>query len=263
MTAPRLVGAVGIVALAILALAAGTTAAGRPTCLVSNERTGVGLRSMQDAVDAASDGDTLVIKGTCDSEDSFVLITKDLRLKGVSNPAFGTATVTASFDVLVILGEVTVVVDQLTIHAGVAEFSGGGVYTDYGTVTLNRSTVTGGRAAEGGGIYNYSGTVILNESSVTGNVATNGGGIFNVFGSITLNHSTVSGNSARDWEGGEGPNNGGGIYAYSGTITCNDSTVSGNSATDQGGGIFNVGATLINCVSGVNVTGNTPNNIYP
>lgn len=263
MTAPRRVGAVGIVALVIAAVAAGTTAAGRPTCLVSNERTGVGFRSMQDAVDAASPGDTLVIKGTCDSEDSIVLITKSLRLEGASNPAFGTATVTANFDVLVILGDVTVVVDRLTIHAGVAEFSGGGIYTDFGTVTLNRSTVTGGRAAEGGGIYNFSGTVVLNESSVTGNVATNGGGIFNVFGSITLNHSTVSGNSARDWEGGEGINNGGGIYAHSGTITCNDSTISGNSATDQGGGIYNVGATLINCVSGVNVTGNTPSNIYP
>lgn len=220
-------------------------------------------RRWADAVDAASPGDTLVIKGTCDSGESIVLITKDLRLEGASNPAFGTATVTATYEVLVIVGEVTVVVDQLTIHAGYGAFSGGGVYTDYGTVTLNRSTVTGGGAAEGGGIYNYSGTVVLNESSVTGNVATNGGGIFNVFGSITLNHSTVSGNSATDWEFGEGPNNGGGIYAHSGTITLNDSTVSGNSATDQGGGIYNVGATLINFVSGVNVTGNTPNNIYP
>ena len=70
MTAPRRVGAVGIVALVIAAVAAGTTAAGRPTCLVSNERTGVGFRSMQDAVDAASPGDTLVIKGTCDSEET-------------------------------------------------------------------------------------------------------------------------------------------------------------------------------------------------
>ncbi len=151
---------VGLSVAVVLMQAA--TAAGRPTCLVSNERTGVGLRSLQDAVDAASDGDTLVIKGTCDSEESIVLIMKSLRLEGVSNPAFGTATVTATYDVLVILGDVTVVIDRLTVHAGYGAFSGAGVYTDFGTVTLNRSTVTGGGAAEGGGIYNYSGTVVLN-----------------------------------------------------------------------------------------------------
>ena len=247
----------------VVMLMQAATAAGRPTCLVSNEGTGVGLRSLQDAVSAASPGDTLVIKGTCDSEDNTVEITKNLRLKGVSNPAFGTATITANFEVLRIFGDVKVVVDQLTIHGGYGAYAGAGIYTNFGTLTLNRSTVTGGGAAMGGGIYNYSGTVVLNESSITGNIATTGGGIFNVFGSITLNHSTISGNSARDWEFGGGPNQGGGIYASGGTITLNDSTISGNTADDQGGGIFNGSATLINCVSGVNVTGNTPDNLYP
>ena len=114
-----------------------------------------------------------------------------------------------------------------------------------------------------GRLYNFSGTVVLNESSVTATSPPIAAASSMFSPSITLNHSTVSGNSARDWEGGEGINNGGGIYAHSGTITCNDSTISGNSATDQGGGNDNVGATLINCVSGVNVTGNTPSNIYP
>jgi len=38
-------------------------AAGRPVCLVSNERTGVGYRSLAEAIATASAGDTLVVKG--------------------------------------------------------------------------------------------------------------------------------------------------------------------------------------------------------
>ena len=55
----------------VLALLAGvlvvpvTSAAGRPSCLVSNERTRFGSGSLRDAINAASPGDTLIVKGTC------------------------------------------------------------------------------------------------------------------------------------------------------------------------------------------------------
>ena len=55
-----------------------------------------------------------------------------------------------------------------------------------------------------------------------------------------------------------------------GSLTLNGVTVTGGSASGDGpagfgGGIFNFAGlgTLINCISGVNVTANSPNNIYP
>ena len=70
-------------------MAPAASAAGRPTCLVSNQRTGVGTRSLQAAVDASSPGDTLIVKGTCVGGTT---IPKSLTIRGQSNPAFGPAT---------------------------------------------------------------------------------------------------------------------------------------------------------------------------
>ena len=52
------------IALLVAAISApGIGASGRPECLVSNPRTDVGARSLQDAQDLAIAGDTLIIKG--------------------------------------------------------------------------------------------------------------------------------------------------------------------------------------------------------
>jgi predicted outer membrane repeat protein len=63
---------------------------GQPPCLVSNERTGIGARSLQAALDAAAEGDTLIVKGTCGGGADIV---RDVTLQGVSNKQFGVATV--------------------------------------------------------------------------------------------------------------------------------------------------------------------------
>ena len=63
------------------------------------------------------------------------------------------------------------------------------------------------------------------------------------------------------------PENGGGIYDFDGTFTLlGSSTVTANSAGLNGGGIFLqqvFDGTLINCISGVNVTANSTNDIFP
>ena len=89
-------------------------------------------------------------------------------------------------------------------------------------LTLNRTTVTGNRAAsDGGGIYNY-GTLTLNNSRLTGNVSGGGGGGLFSEGQATLNYSTVTGNTAAF---------GGGILSVN-TLTLNHTTVSGNVPDD-------------------------------
>jgi hypothetical protein len=124
---------------------------------------------------------------------------------------------------------------------------GGGIL-NFGTVTVNNSTVSGNSAVSdnpvpesnddgfGGGIYN-SNILILNNSTVSGNSAAEGGGIFNT-GTLNVTGSTFSSNTA--------DNQGGGIFnSDSGTVTVTNSLVSSNTCRlSLGGGISNNAGTL-------------------
>ncbi|MEW5939551.1 MAG: right-handed parallel beta-helix repeat-containing protein, partial [Chloroflexota bacterium] len=116
---------------------------------------------------------------------------------------------------------------------------GGGIWADFGTVNLTRSTVSGNRAtaSSGGGLLAFSNnTVTIVNSAFSQNTANNaGGGIqFGPSGNTaTITNSTFSGNSAVF--------NGGGIDNR-GALTVTNSTFSGNSAGADGGGIDNRGA---------------------
>jgi hypothetical protein len=81
------------------------------------------------------------------------------------------------------------------IRGNTVATGGGGLY-NFGTLTLNRVTLSGNQASSGGGIGN-SENLFLNNVTVSGNTAQNGGGI-TVFSSaeVTFNHCTVAGNTA-------------------------------------------------------------------
>jgi uncharacterized repeat protein (TIGR01451 family) len=114
---------------------------------------------------------------------------------------------------------------------------GGGIYNDSsGILTLNRCEVIGNKAYSGGGIYNNGGSVSLNNSAVSGNRLTSGssGGGIKSSGTLILNNSTVSGN-----RGGSG----GGVY---GNATLNNSTITNNIGSNGGG--FNGSATMQNSI---------------
>jgi predicted outer membrane repeat protein len=139
-----------------------------------------------------------------------------------------------------------------------AEFAGG-IFVLDGPATLDHTTVSDNNASINGGgigIFSNSGTVtLLNGSTVNDNTAQdNGGGIFTLAGTLTIENSTVGDNTA----GG----NGGGVFNNgAGTVTLvAASTVNGNTAGGSGGGISNLG-TLVNCVVGVNVLNNTPDDV--
>ena len=150
------------------------------------------------------------------------------------------------------------------------------------TVVLSRLTIRNGRAIAGplggggfgGGIYNY-GTLTINSSTISGNVATwgcitrpvfcfggFGGGIYSE-GTLIINNSTVSGNVAQTPSRcvyACDPGNGGGI-GNNGTLIISNSTISGNSAPGvvfrppTGGGIKG-SATLQNSIVANNYGGN-------
>ena len=160
--------------------------------------------------------------------------------------------------------------------ARVADGAGdGGAILNWGTLTLNNSTVSGSSAggSTGGGIYS-AGMLTLGKDTISGNTAYRAGGIYSS-GTATLTGCTLTNNTATGgwptyflwdtsmaWSYGAGGGiyndgtmtvtsctlsgntvanggaGGGGIY-NSRKLTVKNSTVSGNSALEYGGGIYN------------------------
>jgi hypothetical protein len=254
---------------------------------VSNDRTGFGARSLQAAIDAASQGDTLIINGTCVGPST---LDKPLTLQGVSNKAFGVATLDGDhrgpvlssggatirnltitnglgFGIAYAMG-LTLIdsvvagndgigiwgADMTIVHSVVADNTGRGIalFAVTFAARIDHSTISGNG---GGGVGIVDGAVALTESSVTNNSATQGGGVAVVDGSMYLVDSTVSGNTASD--------RGGGAYLYlAGLFVTGTSSITGNTAANAGGGVFiDYGGGYIS--GGAAITGNTPDNCYP
>ncbi|MCW5961443.1 MAG: CSLREA domain-containing protein [Pyrinomonadaceae bacterium] len=177
---------------------------------------------------------------------------------------------------------VAATINDLTLTRGngvgsVASNSGGAIYNDLGTLTLNRVVVTGNTATNGGGIRNSgSGSVLnINESVISSNTATtsSGGGMQNFSSStVNINNSTFVGNTSGGTTGGGGaqfngivritnstfanntaPNgSGGGFHSNGSNQIITNSTFSGNSSGNNGGGIHrgttNVNFFIRNCI---------------
>ncbi|MFE3635393.1 right-handed parallel beta-helix repeat-containing protein [Streptomyces sp. NPDC059168] len=112
---------------------------------------------------------------------------------------------------------------------------GGGLYND-AWLEGYKVKVKGNTSARGGGVYTDYGALTLRDSQVTGNTAlTEGGGLRSTW-VAALTGTTVSGNTVTDASG-----HGAGIWnSYS--LVLNDVRVTGNKATgsaSQGGGIYN------------------------
>jgi hypothetical protein len=202
----RYLGAASIVGLLLAALVAPPVALGATPQHVD---CGSGA-DLQAAIDAASDGDTLVISGTCVGN---FTVPKVLTLRGQGHKP---------------------------------TLAGGPVSTDPVLVapeaTIRRLTITGGL---GQGIFNPGGHLTLNQVTVRDNGTT---GIELHFGSLTMVRSTVSGNGSEGIVASGGSllpdeirrstvrdNGGVGIYNF-GVMTLRDSTVRDNGAV----GIANV-----------------------
>src|SRR5262249_27822173 len=145
--------------------------------------------------------------------------------------------------VIAVSGGVKALLTGLTIRDGHSNIGGG--ISNYATLTVGNSTLSGDTATSfGGGIRNF-GTLMVRNSTISGNSAgLNGGGISN-YSKLTVNNSTLSGNSAHY---------GGGISNYlNRTLTVINSTLRNNSASFDGGGIDNGGMLTI---TGATFSGN-------
>ncbi|MGQ4416602.1 nitrous oxide reductase family maturation protein NosD [Streptomyces sp. SAS_269] len=220
--------------------------------------------ALQPAINAASPGDTLRVRGTCTGP---FTINKNLTLRGNGQAVLDGNSAGPTVTVGDLAGsQVQPTLDHLTITHGYAGVGGGIRNNPSATVTLINSTVEGNTAQYGGGIYTY-GTVHLIRSTVKNNTAQGGpgGGIMtDTTVVVTLDNSTVERNSADDGGGGlyiragstaalthstvkdNTAQFGGGVTTEGGTtLNLNHSTVKGNTASTQGGAIYNGGTVTL------------------
>lgn len=229
------------------------------------------FHSIQSAVDAAVDGDTvLVTNGTYATGGRItpgyacmnrVVVTKDIVLQSVNGPEVtiiegaeatgGGNGPDAVRGVYMSAGQLSgfTVCNGHTMISGDAPFncSGGGINMYGGTGVVSNCTIRGNMALCGGG--STAGT--LNNCTLNGNMAGYGGGSYHG----RLNNCTLYENTASNCGGGSyhgrlkcctvyenTASNGGG--SYSGIL--NNCTLSGNSAEIDGGGACD--GTLYNCI---------------
>lgn len=273
-------------------------------CLVINRSSAASYASLQSAADAAAADGTLFVRGTCQGDTT---ISKDLTLVGQQPRGFGAPTLDGdnhSYNpghVLTIDSGATVRIQSLTITGGWASAFqgltlGGGIFIWMGNVDVMDSTITDNYGGgEGGGVFDF-GSLTLESTSVSDNTAGTGGGIAD-YGSVTMNGaSTLTGNIgggiADDFAVADKwapvtmndtstitDNAGGGLIGYilltmndyssvtrntgggfagaaQSTVTMNGHSKIAENTADQGGGIF-IGYGSVTMNDDSTITGNT------
>jgi predicted outer membrane repeat protein len=216
------------------------------------------------AVMCAEPGDTIALaEGTYSGT---ISLSKSLTIQG-------SGTFTTILDgqsqgtVIVVEDGVAAVLENLSIVNGVA-VTGGGVYSQAGTVILENVQISNNTALRaGGGIYSENATFNLIESLIVGNqirpprideaIDLQGAGIFAAAGQVTISGGIVSGNLINGDGCFQGSVNarGAGIYIESSAVVLTGTTISGNtlqvtpcSSSDTvqmaGSGIYNAAGTI-------------------
>ncbi|MCL4870447.1 MAG: right-handed parallel beta-helix repeat-containing protein [Anaerolineae bacterium] len=227
-------------------------------CYAQNQTTpDIIFGSLQRAVNLASNGDVILVDGTClgvntrlvsgNPTTQNLFVDKRVTIDGNWNAGFPDSNDDPAVlqpqeqgRVVYIASGHTVTLTNMILTNGngnVAGLSGhgGGIYNT-GTLILNNTFIELSLGVNGAGIYNI-GPLTVDSSTIRQNTATNGGGIYNNFAGttvitateITLNIATVSG---------------AGVYQQLGTLQVEANLIHANVASVSGGGIFQNAATL-------------------
>ena len=128
---------------------------------------------------------------------------------------------------------------NITLTGTNAGGSGGAVYVDGGSFTMESgSKITGSSADYGGGVFVNGGTFTMESGSIiTGSSAGYaGGGVSVSGGEFIMRGGTIGGNDPGS--DNTASYDGGGVYVDGGTFTLSGGTISGNSSSRNGGGVY-------------------------
>jgi hypothetical protein len=223
--------------------------------------------SIQAAIDAAVDGDTIIVApGTYYENTDFDEKSITLTSANPNDPNTVAATIidangsgrAVTFPETEV-EDVECMLSGFTITGGNSP-DGSGIYCPGAnrTIAITDCVITGNTAGEGGGIFNYENylqllnCILIQNSTIDrgggmvnergradltdcmfdeNSAGYDGGGIYNKEGELTLTNCTLRGNSSG--------NDGGGIGCDYGDVTITNCTFSGNSADHWGGGLYN------------------------
>jgi predicted outer membrane repeat protein len=137
-----------------------------------------------------------------------------------------------------------ITITNCTIAGNTTSENGGGLYSRADPLTLIKCTFSGNSASDrGGGVFCLQGSLTLSDCTFTGNWTAlgDGGGMFTKYGKLVLTDCTFSDNAAG--------NNGGGIGCDYNDVALTNCTFTGNSADHLGGAMFtsHYGTTATNC----------------
>ena len=213
--------------------------------------------SIQDAVDAATPGDSIMIETGTYLEK--VTVQKPVLILGGWNTGFTMrdpdaypSTInsngsTVSF--ILVVGDGGGI-EGCTITGGTGTTSmlpdngiyGGGIYSYDASPMIKDNTinacgyVTATNVSAGGGISCYLGNVEITGNTINSCVAQNGGGIYLYQVTADVSGNTITGSQPHAEY--TGTRNGGGICARNSTVIMSDNVISGNTGYVNGGGIY-------------------------
>ncbi len=270
-----------LLALAVLIFLVPALPAIAATFTVTNANdSGAGsLRQAMTDANAAAGADTVVFGSPFSSAQTIQLATSlpDYNSSDpltITGPGSNLLTVRGNdtFRIFTLTTNSTVTLSGMTITNGRDTFfGGGGIYKQFGTLSITNVVITANAANGGGGVQLFNGAILnAANSTISNNAAINGegGGISAIQSSlINLTNTTVSGNTAtgsgagiRATDGATAVINGstftnnattggaGGGVSSNVSVAVSNSTFTGNSAYNGGGAISNTGtATVTNC----------------
>jgi parallel beta-helix repeat protein len=192
--------------------------------------------SIQDAVDAASDGDTVMVADGIYLLSSEISVSTDILLKSVNGPDVTIIDGQGGTNRCLNLGSSACTISGFTITGGKtsplygAEHDGGGIICIDTTPVVTNCTINGNIANNGSGGGMYYGTA--SDCTITGNTSHySGGGTCRTIAYDCL----IDGNAATNGSGG-------GMWSGE-AYNC---VISGNTTTKNGGGMY--GGTANNCI---------------
>jgi parallel beta-helix repeat protein len=221
------------------------------TSNVHNQDTGVGYDTIQEAIDAATDGQTIIVNPSTYHENIiFSGQSITVQSSSPSNPAVVAATILdggGSGSVVSFTEGDTSTLTGFTIRNGYATLGdrhGGGIVIAGSSPTIKGNIITGNTAKNGGGIYmDLNSFPVIENNFITQNTAdANGGGIgISYSSSPTIKNNSITNNTE------------GGINIYS---NCSPNIIGNTISGNTGDGGIMMGTNCSPIIKNNTITGN-------